>query len=273
MFEWLKRLVWQPGGDDSRSVRDIIGEMRETSGGGNPTRCTKRLGVLPVPSRILTLGDPQEAASAVQIPRLKSPVVQIFGRLWVYPKGTVTVTGLDLRTESESHDRPNRPVGTVPIDSARIVIADKQDIDGHWSDVGKDRIGLISTLRDDKLLKLLTRRFGIRTMPSDGFHAQIVGPVSEDSEREIEHFLKSIPEYAQFPFMHFRVQTNNSFDRVNFLRENWAFLPVGNEPAPLMFACDTGYGDGSYDVRCASNLDEVTAVSITFIDEFELNEQ
>jgi hypothetical protein len=63
------------------------------------------------------------------------------------------------------------------------------------------------------------------------------------------------------------VRTNNSFDRVNSLNAAHAFLPVGNQPEPLMFVCGTGRGDGLYDVRCAYDGDVPRCVTIVFIED------
>lgn len=63
------------------------------------------------------------------------------------------------------------------------------------------------------------------------------------------------------------MQTNNSFGRVNFLDKAWAFLPMGKEEMPLMFACDTGYGDGTYDVVCDYCGAVPCGLSIAFLEE------
>src|SRR2546423_528034 len=47
--------------------------------------------------------------------------------------------------------------------------------------------------------------------------AEVVGPVSEDLADEIKAFLKADPRYSDYPFMYFHVQTNNSFDRANYI--------------------------------------------------------
>ena len=115
------------------------------------------------------------------------------------------------------------------------------------------------------MLKTLRRRFKITTNKINAVRAEVVGPVSEELEKDIEDYLKSVPEYAAFPFIHFRVQTNNSFDRVNFMNRSWGFLPVGNDAAPLMFACDTGRGDGCYDVICGFSQGLPRQISVSFI--------
>ena len=80
--------------------------------------------------------------------------------------------------------------------------------------------------------------------------AEVVGPVPERLEAEIEAFLHTDPRYADFPFMHFRVQTNNSFATGRTTWPHWAFLPVGDRPEPLMFVSRTGRGTGG--TRCGA---------------------
>jgi hypothetical protein len=40
-----------------------------------------------------------------------------------------------------------------------LVVADKADIDEHWTETGKDLIGVISTASDDTVVRLLAKRF------------------------------------------------------------------------------------------------------------------
>jgi hypothetical protein len=112
----------------------------------------------------------------------------------------------------------------------------------------------------------MTKRFKLKTVRVNPVRAEVVGAVSEPLAKEIEHFLKTIPKYADYPFMYFHVQTNNSFDRTNYLAKAWDFLPVGNADAPLMFVCGTGRGDGCYDVECEYAGEVPRVLTISFID-------
>jgi len=114
---------------------------------------------------------------------------------------------------------------------------------------------------------LLVRQFGLRIGKRNVSSVEVVEPVSEALESNIETYLRTFPEYADFPFLHFHVQTNDSFDRVNYLKDPFAFVQIGNDPNPLMFVCETGDGDGTYDVVAEYDRDRVAALSVTFIDE------
>jgi hypothetical protein len=83
---------------------------------------------------------------------------------------------------------------------------------------------------------------------------------------EIEGFLKADPKYADYPFMYFRLETNNSFDRANHMNNAWEFMPVGNSPKPLMFVCENGRGDGCYDVQGQFDGDVPRVLTVTFIE-------
>jgi hypothetical protein len=58
-----------------------------------------------------------------------------------------------------------------------------------------------------------------------------------------------------------------SFDRANQMTKAWEFMPIGNRPTPLMFVCETGRGDGCYDVYGECDGENPRALTITFIEE------
>lgn len=253
---------------EGSSLLETIDELNAASGGGKPATIEKVLGKLAVPSGTLVLGDPQYLPQ-VEVPGIVDQEVEISAQLWHYPSGKATVTALMLKFGDGVCDSPLETIGQLGIDSAKLIVVDKADFDTHWTDVGRDRIGVITTARDDKVLRLLTRRFKLKTVPRNVIRAEVVGPVSHELEQEITTLLKSMPEYAKFPFMHFHVQTNNSFDRANYLHQTWDFLPVGNADVPLMFVCGTGRGDGSYNVQCGYSRGVPRFLSIRFIDNAE----
>jgi len=263
MLDWLKRLFGQTEEDKKQRFLAMTDALNAVLGGGSPATVDRQLGTLKIRSGVLAFGDPQYVPS-LELSNVDADEAVISAKLWQYPSGGATVIALRINLGDCSRCDPPRKVGELAIDSAALVVADKADIEEYWTDTGKDRIGLISTAPDDKLLRELTRRFKLRTVRVNSIEAEIVGPVPESLERDIEEYLKSIPEYAQFPFMHFHVQTNNSFDRVNYSKEPWEFIPVGNDDLPLMFICSTGRGDGCYEVYCQFSGDVQRVVSIDF---------
>lgn len=270
MLRWLRRTFWP-------SDMDVIEMALEKFGRGEraytPTtitgETTTQLGTLSIPSRTIVMGDCLYVPSLI-IPDLPDVKVTIWENERHFSRGGTDTLAYLLRFGAFDNEGEWRPLGNVGIDSACVVIADQQDYETHWTDTGPDRIGVISTARDDRVLKLLTKRFKLRTRRQNNITANVIGPVSESLEQEIRAFLKSIPAYAKFPYMHFSVRTNNSFDRAN---ESRGFLPIGNAPTPLMFVGTTGYGDGLYEVqgRYVGNI--LREVKITFIEEDPLGRQ
>jgi hypothetical protein len=173
---------------------------------------------------------------------------------------------LSLDFAAPSNPGAKKRIGEIAIDSGKLVIADQADMDEHGTEVGPDRIGVIPRAQDDRVLRMLTKRFNLKTVRVNPARAEVSGPVSESLAKEIEDYLKLDPEYSKFPFMYFYIQTNNTFERANFMESAWGFLPIGIADAPLMFVCETGRGDGLYDVDCEFSGDVPCRLSITFIE-------
>jgi hypothetical protein len=264
MLEWLRRTFWQS--NERRRFLKTIDALNVEDGGGEPVVSQELLGSLKLRSGTLVLGDPQYLSS-VEVSAIAVDEIAISATLWRYPSGLETVAALTIGLGNSANVDSHRKIGKLGIDSAKLVVADKEDIEEHWTDVGKDRIGVISTARDDVLLRMLKKRYKLDAVQVSPIRAEFAAPVSESLEKDIEEYLKSIPAYADYPFQYFHVQTNNSFDRVNYADEAWSFIPVGNEPAPFMFACDTGRGDGLYNVKCGFSGDVPRVLSIRFIEE------
>lgn len=269
MLNWLKKTFGRSQEAQLKCKIDEFMKMADrlnaTGADGEPETVSKRLGTLSIPSKTLVFGDPQYFPS-LEIPNLPSGEISISADLWQFPSGEEMPIHLTIELGSDLAPNTTRKIGHVAIDSAKLVIADKTEAKNNWTDTGKDRIGLISTVRNDVLLRDLTRRFNLKTIQPDRLNAQIVGPVSETLQQQIITYLEGIPEYARFPFMHFLVRTNNSFDRVNFNSKPWDFIPVGNSETPLMFVCKTGRGDGRYNVNCTFSDQTPLSISISFME-------
>jgi hypothetical protein len=263
MFEWIRRLLRDSDLDQRRSFVQELDSIHAEHHGGQPIVASHFLGTLKLRSGTLILGDPQNPPS-VEVPNVPVTEVGVSARLWRYPSGLQRVASLTLVLGDQGKGGLSRTIGHVPIDSAKLVVLDKRDFEEHWTEVGPDRIGVISTAPDDAVLRLLTRQFRLRTVRVDRIQAKVVGPVSVALEKEIEDYLKSIPKYASFPYILFRVETKNSFERANHMERAWDFIPVGNLDKPLMFVCSTGHGDGSYDVKCSYSGEVPIALTIEF---------
>jgi hypothetical protein len=266
MFDWLRRVFGQSQFTERQPLFETLDALNAEAGGGKPVAITKFLGTLKLRSGTLALGDPQYLPG-LEVGNIVANELAISASLWRYPSGATLVTALKLSLGEFTRGGSRRKIGEVGIDSAKLVVADKTDFEEHWTEVGKDRIGVISTAPDDTVLRLLTKRFKLNTVRVNPVRAEVVGAVSESLAKAIEDYLKSNPRYADYPFMYFYVQTNNSFDRANHMTRGWGFMPLGNLDTPLMFVCGTGRGDGVYDVECEFSGAAPRVLSISFIEE------
>jgi hypothetical protein len=177
---------------------ELLDALNAEAGGGAPIMTERFLGNLKLRSGTLVLGDPQYLPG-LEIPNVAVPEVAIAARLWRYPSGAETVTALTLRLGDGGDVGTLRKIGEVGIDSGKLVVADKADIEEHWTETGEDRIGVISTARSDAVLHMLTERFNIKTVQVNPVRAEVVGPISEQLAKEIESYLKSDPGTRTFP--------------------------------------------------------------------------
>lgn len=250
-----------------QSMYDIVARLNVESKGGSPVTESCEIGEIMLPSRSVMLDDPQYMPDGLVIASLAADKAQIEVNVLRYPDGGAIIKQLWLKFSDVDFESPYQQLGELGIDSAAVAIADTEDTRVHWTATGPDRIGVINVARDQKAHKLLKKKFKLKTRQVNRVRVEVQQPVSEALEQEIEDFLKTIPQYADYPFMHFYVQTNDSFDRVNYMNADWKFLPVGNQPDPVMFACSTGYGDGIYPVEGIMKNNLVHALKVTFIDE------
>lgn len=266
MFGRLQRLFQRTRNVEREQFVQSIDELNARTLGGAPAVVNRRLGELPLRSGAIIIGDPQYVPG-LEVADIAASQVAFSANLRRYPNGSEAVMSLALHfgDESEFLGGERRKIGEIAIDSAKLVIADKLDFEESWTDVGPDRIGVISTAPDDTVLRLLTKRFKLKTVRRHRVRTEIVEPVSAELEREITTFLEADPKYGRWPFLYFRVQTNNSFERANFCTAAYQLLPIGRNASPLMLVCETGHGDGSYDVEGVFDGAILKSIFIRFI--------
>jgi hypothetical protein len=266
MFDWINRVFRRVEDPERAAFLSTIDAMNARAGGGPPVSARVCAGTLSVPSGQLLLGDPQCVAQC-QVEFGAPCELAITLSVHRYPNGNSRVNELLLSVVGAEPPVETREIGGMGIDSAKVVVVDREDYRLHWTYTGPDRIGEIVVMKDERCLKLLTRKYKLTITHRDWYTAYVREPISLELEAEIEAYLKTIPEYAKYTFMHFRVSTNNSFDRVNFHNEQWGFLPVGNAPEPLLFTCGTGRGDGSYRVMGGFSGSQLVEVRVDFMAE------
>lgn len=264
MLNWLRNILPWTKASRKRQFYSTLDSLNANAHGGKPVTIQKLLGNLKLHSGTICLGDPQYVRDLV-ISHIPTNKAAIAGTLWQYPSGGETVVALTVTFNSTKAVESHRVVGQVGIDSAAMVIVDRADVDAHWTETGRDRIGVVTTPKNDLVLRRIRKKFKLRAVKVNPIRWEILGPISEKLEQEIVEYLKTYPEYEKYPFMFFNVQTNNSFDRANFMKEPWAFMPVGNADEPLMFVSGTGRGDGCYDVVGGFAGNDLVELSIDFL--------
>ena len=269
MLIWLRRALRTPEQQDRQDFIDSLESMNREALGGTPTEVCRRIGTLALPSGALVMNDPQEMPNTAgnRFVGLAAREAEITVTLWQYPSGYEKTVALQLQFGDFPAETSRREIGSLGIDSAKIVVAAAEDLERHWTEIGPDRIGKITTARDDTVKRLLTKRFGLKTRQVSDITAEVVGPVSEALETEIVAYLKTIPQYADFPIIYFRVQTNNSFDRVNYFDGPYGLLPIGNEPTPVLLTCGTGHGDGRYTIYGAFSGERLCRIEVDFLED------
>jgi hypothetical protein len=239
--------------------------MRWQSSGNTPSLTRLPIGEVVVSSGCLLLADPQYFETSLVIEKVPAGKWPVTADVIDHPKAPASIARV-LFQFGALDDSPLQEIGHVPVDSAKVAAIDRRDYENYWMATGPDRIGVVPTPRNQAVVALLKKTFNLDCIQINAIRAEVVQPVSPEMEVRITKLLSSIPEYAQFPFMHFYVQTNNTFDRVNWMPEPWGAIVLDRESNCSLLAFDTGYGDGTYPVFARFNNGIVTSLEIAFIE-------
>jgi hypothetical protein len=82
-------------------------------------------------------------------------------------------------------------------------------------------------------------------------------------------WMKTFPDYREFPMIYFRVETNGTADRIvdSFGSTNlWSNLVLDNATGANVLTFSAGYGDGCYDVTAHRCEGKLAGFSIEFIE-------
>jgi hypothetical protein len=245
MLNWFRR---KPPPEPPVVRRQLAGELHVSSGTvmiGDPTYMPDLLWLENVP-----IGDHAVTATTLS-----------------YPNGVRRIAGIEMSFQDNVTGTP-KELGEFGVDSASVVVLDLKTQEDHWKEVGDVRIGMIGTPEHLVIAKLLRSRFGLESEPISSFQSRVRNPVSTELETEILAYLKTIPEYAQYPFMYFRVDTNNTLDQVTEqLGLEWCMGElVLDEPSQAnVLAFSSGFGDGTYDVIGIHHNGQLAKASVEFI--------
>jgi hypothetical protein len=244
MWGWFKR---KRNPEPPRVFRETIGHVSCRSG-------------------TLLLADPSLIFDPVRVEGVPVGRVPVVAELIRYPEGGTRVAMVRLHIRDGELDS-RQMLGEVGVDSAKIVVVDARTHEECWKEVGPDRIGHTSGQNHVKIAKLIGKRFGLRHHEVNFISSEFLTPISEELEAAITSYIETLPEYAKFSYIYFRIKTNNTVDRIwaAMNGRNWAEVALGSRPDESLIAVTSGFGDGRYTVESFTRGGELLAVEVRFI--------
>lgn len=244
MWNWFKRKAAPP---EPLTREQVIGEVHCVSG-------------------TLLLADPMALYAAVRVEGVPPGSIPVRAELIRYPEGGVRVALLRLVFGSGETDT-QRVLGAIAVDSGDAAIVDERTQAEHWKEVGPDRVGIATSPKHETVAKLIGRKFGLRHRYVNFIRTAFREPITESLEAEITEYLKTIPEYADYPFMYFRILTNNTEEHINEAMTNnlWCTVSIGPTERDSVFVMTAGFGDGTYPVVGHYRGEELISVEVRFI--------
>lgn len=225
------------------------------------------IGEVEIRSGTALLADPVYIYDPVKIEGIPSGRVPVVAQIIHYPEGGRHVARIGVRFRP-GDVQSRQALGTIGVDSGTVVLMDAQAYDQFWKDVGPERIGRTSTPKEHRrVARLIEERFGLKSRDVDILHSEFLEPISEDLEARITAYLKTFPEYADFPFMYFRVETRNTLSRIQEAMQEgpWGEVVLDEQSGMNLLAASSGFGDGSYHVEGSYRFGELLGAEVEFI--------
>jgi hypothetical protein len=233
----------------------------------SPTVREVEIGEVRVDSGRLLFADPLYFSEPVTLEGLTPARYPVQAQVLRYPEGGQRVARIGIRLRPGAAPE-RRKLGTIAVDSAVIVAVDELALDEHWKEVGPERVGYTYTpAHHRRVAELIRTRFGLGSKELGPLRSVLVEPISEDLEARITAYLRTLPEYADYPFMYFRVETKNSFERVMEAAKDhpWGEVVLDEISGARLLAISSGFGDGSYPAEGLFGAGELRGIEIEFI--------
>jgi hypothetical protein len=231
-----------------------------------PTFSQTVMGELEVASGAILIGDPMHFYDPIRVEDVPPGRFPVWAMIVRYPEGGERIARVGIRFRPGAPDA-RRPLGTIGVDSATVIVVDADVHARHWKEVGPERVGQIPLPGEDKVARLIGERFGLEWRKRDVFTTVFQEPISEELEKQILDYLRTFPEYAEYPFMYFRVETMNTFERIQEAMRNrsWSEVVLDEPSGQSLLAFASGFGDGSYPMEGQYRSGELAAVEAEFI--------
>lgn len=231
-----------------------------------PTVDQMTIGAVEVRSGTALIADPMSIYDPVRIECVPPGSVPVEAQVIRYPNGGKAAARIGLRFRPGEVEA-RREVGTIGVDSAQLVLVDAQGYGEFWMQVGPERIGRTSTPKDHlRVARLVEKKFGLKSREVSMLHSEFLEPISEELEARINAYLQTFPEYAEFTYMYFRVETGNTFTRIQraLTGSSWSEI-VLDEPSGMNLLAVALLGDGSYTVEGLYRSGELIGVEVELI--------
>jgi hypothetical protein len=213
-------------------------------------------------SKALVLGDPSAMYQAVRIEHLPPGCYPVHAQVIRYPEGGERIARIEMNFRTDKIEE-HQTLGSIGVDSAKVIALDASIFETHWKEVGAERIGM----SHPKVAGLIGKQFNLNWRKVNFLQCEFTQPISEDLEERIMAYLQTFPEYAKFPFIQFQIRTMNSYDKiVDGMKEvNWKTIVLDEVYGASLLAFRSGFGDGEYEVKALFGAGELQGFEIEFI--------
>jgi hypothetical protein len=234
---------------------------------GTPTVQQTTIGELQVPSGVLLLADPMHHFDPVRIEAVSRGRFPGHAQFIHYPEGGQRIAKVGLAFRGGTPES-RQVLGSVGVDTATVFAVDAGVYEQFWQEVGPERIGRTRTPTDHRAVaRLIEQEFGLKSRQVDFLASEFEEPISEELEERILAYLQTFPEYAEFTWVYFHVQTMNTFERIlEAMRDRfWTEVVLDVVGGASLLAFSSGFGDGTYPVEGLYRSGELVGVEVEFI--------